>query len=303
MPYDFMQHLGRYGPHSDYACPTLAEADAYCRTLTRSHYENFSVAHRFLSPKLLPHLCSIYCFCRWADDLADEVDEPLESLELLNWWRQELQECFAGKVRHPVFVSLARSISSVNLAIEPFDDLISAFIQDQTVDRYETTSELLDYCQRSANPVGRLVLGVADCDTNENVLLSDRICTGLQLANFCQDVASDARRGRIYLSLESRNICECPESHFFDSRPSLEILRVIEVEVERARALLLSGRPLIDRVPKLIRKEVYLFVEGGLAILDRIQESGYDVLTARPRVGRFAKLRLLWKAWRFAARK
>lgn len=294
-PYCFRHHLAQFGPDVDYATPTLGESQAYCFALTRGHYENFSVAHRLLARELVPHFCSVYGFCRWADDLSDEVHDPTESRELLQWWRIELQKCFDGEARHPVFVALRHSIEHRQLCAEPFEDLLDAFLQDQVRTRYATIDETLEYCRRSANPVGRIVLRLADCDDEENVRLSDEICTGLQLANFCQDVIHDSLSDRVYIPESELAKFGCTTEDIFADTIRPDLARVLESEVARARAHLDAGRPLLDRVPRLIAKEVYLFLHGGLAVLNTLRTNRYDV-TKTARVSRWTKAGLLCRA-------
>lgn len=296
MTFSIDDHLARFGPDSNYATVSPEEAAAYCRRLTREHYENFSVAHRLLARELVPHFCSIYAYCRWSDDLADEVTDSQRSLQLLDWWQDLLERCFAGEARHPVFVALASTIRQHRFSAEPFRDLLSAFRQDQHVNRYADIEQLLDYCRRSANPVGRMVLRLADADTPENVALSDSICTGLQWANFCQDVARDAHNGRIYLPQTTLASHDCREDDLLQASASERLREALREEVSRAEGMLREGAPLAGRVPRCIRKEVYLFCHGGLEILNAIRRSRYDVLSRRPTVGRWTKLRLLWQA-------
>ena len=183
-----------WGPRATHCPPpTPAEAAAYCRRLATTHYENFPVVSWLLPRRMHQHFYNIYAYCRWADDLGDEVGDVAQSLELLGWWREELTSCFEDRPRHPVFVALGPTIHEFGIPVEPFGDLISAFEQDQSVHEYETFEQLTDYCRRSANPVGRLVLYLCRQATSENFVWSDSICTGLQLANFWQDVARELR--------------------------------------------------------------------------------------------------------------
>ncbi len=179
--------------------PTLAEAHAWCKRLAESHYENFHVASWFLPKKLRPHFHSIYAYCRVSDDLGDEVDDRSAALALLDLWGRELDACYEGRSRHPVFVALAETIRSCSIPKEPFADLLTAFRQDQTVTRYRTMQEVLEYCRYSANPVGRLVLYVCGYADEDRFRLSDATCSALQLANFWQDVRVDFAKNRVYL--------------------------------------------------------------------------------------------------------
>src|SRR5690348_360470 len=182
--------------------PSLEEARAYCERLARSHYENFSVATWFLPKKLRPHFYSIYAYCRISDDLGDEVGDPQQSLALLDAWEEELNACYSGAPRHPVFVALRETIQQFGIPKHEFSDLLIAFRRDQTITRFPTFADVLDYCKYSANPVGHLVLYVGGYSDAERQQLADYTCTALQLANFWQDVSVDYSKGRIYLPLE-----------------------------------------------------------------------------------------------------
>ncbi len=198
--------------------PTLAEAQAYCRELAESHYENFHVATWFLPKRLRPHFQSIYAYCRISDDLGDEVGDAQQSLALLDFWNDELDACYHGVTRHPVFVALAETIRVCNIPKTPFADLLVAFRQDQTVTRYRTMQDVFGYCRNSANPVGHLVLYVCGYREPELFTLSDFTCTALQLANFWQDVREDYLRNRIYLPLEDMERFGVTEEQIRDQR-------------------------------------------------------------------------------------
>ncbi|GAC1466358.1 MAG: squalene synthase HpnC [Isosphaeraceae bacterium] len=296
MPACVLDDLRRFGP----GCTpllSLREAQSYCVRLTRSHYENFSVLS-FLTPRSLrPALASVYAFCRWSDDLGDEVGDPVRSRELLAWWRSELEATYACRARHPVMMALSETIHQFGIPIGPIDSLISAFEQDQVVTDYSTYGQLLDYCRRSANPVGHLVLYLGRAYTTENARLADLTCTGLQLANFWQDVERDMRIGRIYLPREDRERFSCGELDIRARRFTPSFAAMLEFEVERARALLLEGRAIFERLPSGIAWSVNLFSMGGLAILDSIKRQGFDVLTSRPQLTRSAKARLMARAF------
>src|SRR5579872_1923558 len=183
--------------------PSLPEAQAYCRRLARTHYENFSVATWFLPARLRQHFYNVYAYCRISDDLGDEVGDTAASLELLDQWQRELDACYEGSPKHPVFVALADTVRQFEIPKHEFSDLLIAFRQDQTVTRFETFNDVLAYCRYSANPVGHLVLYLCGYRDAERQHLSDYTCTALQLANFWQDVSVDYDKGRIYLPLES----------------------------------------------------------------------------------------------------
>src|SRR4051794_10582713 len=197
----FMDDLRLYGPTSETSV-SREEAWAYCAHLAATHYENFSVVTWLTPREHRAAFQSIYAFCRWSDDLGDEIGDPERSIALLAWWRGELQAMVAGRARHPVMIALADTVARYEIPIGPFEALIAAFEQDQRVAEYLTYSQLSDYCTRSANPVGHLVLYVAGAFDEEGARLADATCTALQLANFWQDVARDLAIGRIYIPRE-----------------------------------------------------------------------------------------------------
>jgi squalene synthase HpnC len=295
----FATELATYGPRSCEAqrAPSLAEARGYCERLAKTHYENFTVGSWLLPKRLRPHFHAIYAYCRWADDLADETGVGHSAIDLLDWWEEQLEACYRGEARHPVFVALRPTVEEFEIPVEPFRDLLAAFRQDQYRKRYETFNELLGYCRNSANPVGRLVLYVGRCATAENVTLSDSICTGLQLANFWQDVARDWRIGRAYLPQESCQAAGYTAEMFERCEYNAAFRRLLAGEVERAEGYLRAGEPLVPRFRTELAIDVALFIRGGLAILDAIRKLDYNVWRRRPEVSRLAKLKLLAKAW------
>jgi squalene synthase HpnC len=251
----------------------------------------------WLTPRALrPGFRAIYSFCRWSDDLGDEVGDPALARELLAWWRGELRALYRGSARHPVMIALAETVEQFRIPIDPFEALISAFEQDQVVAEYPTYAQLLDYCRRSANPVGHLVLYLARAFDAENARLADATCTALQLANFWQDVARDLALGRIYLPAEDRRRFGYADADLRALRFTPGFAALLEFEVDRTRELFHRGWPLVGRLPRGVAVDVDLFTRGGLAILDRIEARGYDVLSARPEVGTLAKLGLLARA-------
>jgi squalene synthase HpnC len=276
--------------------PTLEEAHAYCRHLATTHYENFHVASWFLPARLRPHFHSIYAYCRIADDLGDEVGNREQSLALLDLWGRELDACYQGQARHPVFVALAETIRACDIPQQPFADLLTAFRQDQNVARYRSMDDVLEYCRYSANPVGRLVLYACGYRAPEMFLLSDFTCTALQLANFWQDISSDYARGRIYLPLDDmqkRGVDEATIARR-DSTPAFREL--VRHEVGYTRQLFIKGLPLIDMVDRELALDLDLFSQGGLEILHAIERRQYDVLTMRPVISKGRKLALLARA-------
>lgn len=294
----FPNDLQRYGPQAPPTAPLAPRASRrYCRRLARRHYENFTVVSRLLPRRLRQHVSNIYAYCRWADDLADEIGDPQRSLALLDWWEVQLHDCCHGRAVHPVFIALGETIRKFNIPQEPFVDLLAAFRQDQRVARYETSDQLLEYCRYSANPVGRLVLYLGQCHTPERVRLADLISTGLQLANFCQDVARDWDRGRIYLPQTACRRFGCDEASFARREPSDAFRQLLGSQVEQAEGWLRGGLPLAAEMPPGLRLPVALFVQGGLATLEAIRRQNYDVWTRRPTVSRCEKLRLLIGCW------
>ncbi|MBS0203281.1 MAG: squalene synthase HpnC [Planctomycetes bacterium] len=299
----FSRDLEVWGPHSSQPAPDLASAEAYCRTLATTHYENFPMVSWLLPKGLHQHFYNVYAYCRWADDLGDEVGDPARSLELLNWWRGELADCYAGRARHPVFVALHGTIEQFSIPLQPFEDLISAFEQDQTIREYDTFDQLRDYCRRSADPVGRLVLCLCQQSNDQNVAWSDSICTGLQLANFWQDVARDYAIGRIYLPREDYERCGYRREDFEVKLTNPAFLELMKFEVDRARQFLTEGLPLIPRLPGRLQVDIDLFAQGGLRILKRIEGIGYRVWETRPKVTKWDAVELLigalWhRCWR-----
>jgi squalene synthase HpnC len=294
----FSRDLKRYGPQAPPAePPSLGRSRRYCRRLARRHYENFTVASRLLPRRLRQHVYNLYAYCRWADDLADEAGEPKRALALLDWWEQHLHACYRGQAIHPVFIALEATIHKFAIPVDPFVDLLVAFRQDQRVRRYEDFGQLLNYCRYSANPVGRLVLYLGRCHTPERLLLADAICTGLQLANFWQDVPADFDRGRIYLPLADCRRFGYDEKMFAARECNEPFRRLLAAEVDQAEGYLRRGLPLVALMPPELQLDVALFVHGGLAVLQAIRRQDYDVWTARPKVSRREKLRLVASCW------
>lgn len=291
----FTDDLRRFGPDSC-AAVSAEDAWAYCARLTATHYENFSVVTWLTPREHRPAFQSIYAFCRWSDDLGDEVGDPVRSLELLDWWRGELHAMYGGEARHPVMVALGETVRRYGIPIDPFEALIDAFVQDQTVTEYLTYSQLADYCTRSANPVGHLVLHVAGAYSDDNARLSDFTCTALQLANFWQDVARDLDIGRIYLPREDRERFGYPEGDLRARRFTPAFAELMRFQVARTRRLFEQGLPLAGRISGELAVDIELFSRGGLAILERIEACGYDVLSSRPSLGKWAKIGLIGRA-------
>ena len=276
--------------------PTLEEAQEYCRRLARAHYENFSVATWFLPRRLQQHFFNVYAYCRISDDLGDEVGDPGASLQLLDQWQAELDACYAGEPRHPVFVALAQTVRACEVPRHEFTDLLHAFRQDQTTTRYASFQDLLGYCRYSANPVGHLVLHVCGYHDAERQKLSDFTCTALQLANFWQDVSVDYAKGRIYLPLEDLRRFGVSEDDIRAQRNTAPFTEMMEFEVARAREWFQQGLPLIGKVDRALAIDIELFSRGGQEILNSIERQNYAVLGRRPVISPSRKLALVARA-------
>jgi squalene synthase HpnC len=272
---------------------THAEAEGYTRWLATHHYENFHVVSFLLPKHLHQDFYNVYAYCRWADDLGDEIGNIDESLRLLGWWGGELDRMYAGETHHPVFVALAGTVKKFGIPKQPFADLIRAFVQDQTVTRYPDWAGVLDYCVYSANPVGRMVLYLCGYSDPERQRLSDATCTALQLANFWQDVTIDQLKDRVYLPLDllTRHSYTVDEmfAHKFDGR----FREVMREAVEMAREFFLVGLPLARMVDRRLAVDLELFSRGGMRVLEKIEKQKYDVLSRRPSISKVERVGLL----------
>lgn len=281
---------------------TLESAHKYCARLARSHYENFPVGSFLVPARLRKHFYSIYAFARTADDFADEAyteeHSEQERLDLLEEWRQMLRAAHGGRATHPIFIALAETISEFQLPITLFEDLLTAFAQDVIIRRYQSFDQVLDYCRRSANPVGRLILLLFGYREEQLHAWSDDICTALQLANHWQDVRIDLEKDRIYLPSEDLVKFDVDEDDLRSLSCSEGLRRLMSLEVDRARELFARGKPLCTSVGGRLGLELRAVWLGGSHILDRIERNGYDVLTRRPVITSADKLRLLWRAAR-----
>jgi len=276
--------------------PSLDEARAWCKELAESHYENFHVATWFLPKSLRPHFQAIYAYCRISDDLGDEVGDTSAALALLDFWGRELDACYEGHARHPVFVALAETIRACSIPKEPFADLLKAFRQDQTITRYRTMADVLEYCRYSANPVGRLVLYTCGYADEERFKLSDATCSALQLANFWQDVRVDWQKGRVYLPQEDMQRFSVTDEMIAQGAATPAFRALLDYEVDFARRLFEEGLPLIGMVGRDLAVDLDLFSRGGLEILRAIERCDYDVLSARPSISKRSKLALALRA-------
>jgi squalene synthase HpnC len=275
------------------AAPSLEEARQYCAHLAHTHYENFSVASWFLPRRLRQHFFNLYAYCRISDDLGDEVGDTAASLELLDQWQRELDACYDGSPRHPVFVALAETVRQFDIPKHEFSDLLVAFRQDQTVTRFETFDDVLAYCHYSANPVGHLVLYLCGYRDAERQRLSDYTCTALQLANFWQDVSVDYAKGRVYLPLEDLRRFHVDETEIAQNQDTPAFRAMMKFEVERAREWFRQGLPLVGRVDRELAIDLDLFSRGGLEILNAIEQQDFAVLGNRPAISKSRKLALV----------
>ncbi|MBV9082679.1 MAG: squalene synthase HpnC [Acidobacteriaceae bacterium] len=269
------------------------EALAYTRWLATHHYENFHVVTFLLPKKLHQHFYNVYAFCRWADDLGDEIGDPQESLRLLSWWRGELNAMYEGSASHPVFVALRRTVKEYEIPAEPFDRLIRAFEQDQTVTRYESMQDVFDYCVNSANPVGHLVLYLCGYHDAERQRLSDYTCTALQLANHWQDVTVDLEKDRVYLPLGLLRKHGYSVDDLFALKFDCRFAAAMREAVDAADTLFRSGLPLIGTVSRRLAYDLELFSRGGMKVLEKIRAQRYNVLNRRPRISKAERVALL----------
>jgi squalene synthase HpnC len=276
--------------------PTLAEAQQYCRELAESHYENFHVASWLLPKGLRPHFHSIYAYCRISDDLGDEVGSHAQALALLEIWKEQLDACYRGEARHPVFVALRETIRICDIPRDPFADLLTAFRQDQSVARYASMEDVLAYCRNSANPVGRLVLYACGYRDQERFALSDETCSALQLANFWQDVREDFARERIYLPQDAMTAAGVDEATIANRQATPAFRALMREQIAFTRAMFARGAKLIGMVDRELAVDLDLFTRGGLEILRAIEARQYDVLSARPTISKPRKALLLLHA-------
>lgn len=299
-----IDQLARFGPTN---CEQLSYTQAadYTRDLAKKHYENFTVVSWLLPRAIRDDFRQVYSFCRWADDLGDETGDRERSIELLSWWRDELDLCYAGKPRHPVFVALTPTIEMHDLPKKPFNDLIDAFVQDQQLVRYESWDQVLDYCTRSADPVGRLVLYLFGHRDPQLQKLSDATCTALQLTNFWQDIRRDIlERDRVYIPQQIARKHGLDISQLVHSinqkAQSTDITAILPAYqatvselVRKTWPLFADGRGLWPLVEPRFRTDLKLFTRGGEAILHMIEKRNYDTLSSRPKLGKAGKFRLL----------
>ena len=287
-PKEFVQASGAAG-----RAYTRPEALEYTRWLATHHYENFQVVSFLLPKELHQDFYNVYAFCRWADDLGDEIGDRQESLRLLAWWRAELHAMYGGEASHPVFVALKDTVARRGIPREPFDRLIRAFEQDQTVSRYRTFDDVFGYCVNSANPVGHLVLYLCGYRDADRQRLSDYTCTALQLANFWQDVAVDLQKDRVYLPLDLLDKYGYTADELFALKFDSRFEGVMREAVDVAEDLFHKGLPLISQVNRRLALDLDLFSRGGMKILRKIRSQGYNVLKSRPRISKAERVGIL----------
>ena len=273
---------------------TLDEAYALCGHLARRHYENFTIASWLMPRAMRRHMHAIYAYARCADDFADEE----RSLARLDDWERELDLAYAGRPRHPVFIALADTIRRFDIPRAPFAALLRAFRSDVTFQGFETIEDLMGYARDSANPVGHLVLYLFGYRDPRRQALSDRVCSGLQLANFWQDVAIDLDKGRIYFPRADLHRFNLSEGALARRETTPEFRALMRHEIAYARRLLCEGAALHSLVDGRLSRDVLMFAGGGLAILRAIEVVGYDVFQRRPRLSKLDYLKLGWRAWR-----
>ncbi len=272
---------------------SIEAAQKYTRWLATHHYENFNVVSWLLPKELHQHFYNVYAYCRWADDLGDEIPDTNRALELLDWWERELDACFENKPSHAVFIALRETVLAQDVPKQPFADLLKAFRQDQTVKRYPHWDAVVDYCVYSANPVGRLVLYLCSYRDAERQRLSDATCTALQLANFWQDVSRDLEKGRIYIPLDIAASHEVSEADIVAKNFTDSYVRLMKELIARTRVLFNEGLPLAKMVNARLSIDLEMFSRGGLAVLDAIESSGYNTLQHRPSIGKAKQASLL----------
>lgn len=268
-------------------------AQQFTKWLATHHYENFNVVSWLLPKELHQHFYNVYAYCRWADDLGDEIPDTVRALELLNWWDSELDLCYQGKPSHPIFIALRQTILEKDIPKQPFADLLKAFRQDQTTKRYESWDSMIGYCLYSANPVGRLVLYLCGYRDEQRQKLSDATCTALQLANFWQDVSRDLEKSRIYIPLDIAAQHGVSENEIVTRQFSDRYVSLMKDLIARTRELFAEGYPLAKMVDGRLSVDLEMFSRGGMAVLDAIEAQGYDTLNRRPSIDKAKQARLL----------
>lgn len=267
---------------------------AYTRWLATHHYENFHVVSLFLPKRLHQDFFNVYSYCRWSDDLGDEAGTAERALELLAWWRRQLDALYTGRpATHPVFKALGQTIERHRLPSQPFSNLLDAFVQDQTQTRYRDWEDVLGYCVNSANPVGRLVLMLGGYRDEERFRLSDATCTALQLANFWQDVTVDLLKDRVYLPQDLFTKHGYTEAQLYRLEYTPEFAALMREAVDYAQMLFEQGLPLVKMLDRRLSLDIDLFSRGGMRVLEKIRRQRYDVLSRRPSISKTERVALL----------
>src|ERR1700683_1902930 len=277
---------------------SVAQAERYTRWLATHHYENFGVVSWLLPRGLHQHFYNVYAYCRWSDDIGDEIQDPARSLELFRAWEEDLRHCWrhGEQPLHPVFIALRETVREKHTPLKLYIDLLRAFRQDQKVHRYATWDAVLNYCVYSATPVGRLVLHLCGYQDEQRQKLSDYTCTALQLANFWQDVGRDLEKDRIYIPLEELTKHGLSEDDIVARRFDKRYVALMQTLIARTREMFGNGLPLADRVGRHLRSDIELFRRGGIAILNAIEASGYNTLSRRPALSKWTKASILARA-------
>ncbi len=275
---------------------SITRAYEYCEDFARAHHESYPVASHFVPAEMRPHLLALYAFARAADDFADEPTYEGHRAEALDQWHDELTRCFHGEASHPVFVALHDTIERRQLPLPPFENLLAAFRMDMDTRRHATFGALRAYTSRSADPVGRLILALFGYRDVELARFADEISTALQLTNFWQDVAADAARDHIYIPAEDLHFFGVSEAELKALKTTRSIRDLMRFEVARTRALYERGRPLLHRLHNDLKLELSLIWLIGTTILDKIEDADFDVLAARPTIGKRDKAKILAKA-------
>jgi squalene synthase HpnC len=294
----FQEELAKWGPDAPLRNVTAAQGRRYCQQLATQHYENFSVASLFLPRRLIVPFQVVYSYCRWADDLADEAKDTAEALRSLAWWEAAFHRHLRrDEATHPVLTPLIEVIERFEIPPSLFTDLLIAFRQDQVQTRYQTFDEVLQYCRYSANPVGRMVLAMAGGLTEENAALADATCTGLQLANFWQDVQRDYMvLNRVYIPQSDLMRFGLSGEEFREKQANAAFREMLRLQVERTQEFFDLGEPLARKFRGRLRIDLELFRQGGLATLEAVRKQDYDVLAHRPTVSKGTKLKLMLRA-------
>ena len=272
----------------------MPQAFQFCERLAHDHYENFPVASMLVPREKRPHVYAIYSFARIADDYADEPGlTPAERVNSIVEWEEQLVDAYRGHAHHPVFVALRETVDRFQIPVELFQRLLKAFRSDVTTHRYETFDQVLEYCDNSANPIGRLMLLLFNYRAEMSMELSDSICTALQLTNFWQDVSVDLEKDRVYISMEDIREFGYSEEDLLERRCTQAFRDLMCYQIERTEELFREGKPLLADVGSDLRMELKLTWNGGMRILKKIEKQDYDVLARRPTLSLYDKISIL----------